>query len=327
MSTFAQTIENVGTAIGETLGLTETAGTIFVTGACDVIGYRVANRLLDAGYPTVRVGAKCPTKLENFNKRGASVADFCWDNEASYDKALAGVKSVFCTAPYTSNWATKFPAFLKACRKAGVRNFVKVSFYHARHSGDLFQEVPLVVLHGDCDELLSKSGIPYTILPASHFMSNPLVFQGEELRRDQKPAQYLGASMDHGVNYVSPNDVAEVATRILLAPLTHHGKEYTLTGPESITEQEVAGLLGKHLNKPIMYTEQPLHFFEEMEKMSGLPSWMVKDFVALEKIKASGKEESDEFISKDFEKVCGHRSETFEEYLMGKERMTPLECA
>lgn len=323
----ATTIENVGCVIGETLGLIETSGTIFVTGACGVIGNRVANRLLDAGYPTVRVGARCPTKVEGLNERGAEVADFCWELEETYDKALVGVKSVFCTTPYTKGWARRFPNFVKACQKAGVRNFVKVSFYHARRMKEIFQNVPLVALHGMCDDVLAESGIPYTIISASHFMSNPFVFQGQQLRADTKPAPYYGASGEHGVNYVSPNDVAEVSVRVLLAPKSHHGKEYTLTGPEAITDQEVAGLIAKHLDKPIMYADQPLHFFEDMEKTSGHPIWMVRDLVALEQLKASGKEELKAFLSHDIETLCGHKAETFEEYLMAKDRMTPMECA
>jgi len=46
------------------------------------------------------------------------------------------------------------------------------------------------------------------------------------------------------VNYVSPNDVAEVAVRVLMAPREHYNKEYTLTG-ETIKDQQVADLLSK----------------------------------------------------------------------------------
>lgn len=319
------TVGAVGSAIGETLGFFETSGTVFVTSATGVIGYRVANRLLDAGHPTVRVGARDPKKVQELNKRGAEIADFCWENEDTYDKALHGVKSVFCSTPYTKGWARKFPQFLKACRKAGVRNFVKVSFYHARKVKEIFQNVPFVALHGMCDEYLSESGIPYTIVAASHFMSNPLVFQGKELMSNFKPAPYYGASQNHGVNYVSPNDVAEVATRVILAPKTHHGMEYTITGPEAIPEQEVASILSKHLSKPIMYCEQPIHYFEDTEKMSGHPIWMVRDIVALEQLKASGKEELKSFKKSDFEVLCDHQPETFDEYLRKKDCMSPLE--
>jgi uncharacterized protein YbjT (DUF2867 family) len=316
--------------VGEKLGipnLDPTSGLIFVTGGVGPVGHRVALRLIDAGYPTVRIGVHHPEAGEALNKLGVEVADFDWNNENTFATALAGVKSVMCTAPYVANWQERFPAFLKACQKAGVRHIVKLSFYHARASGDVFQDVPLVRAHGDCDEMLSKSGISYTILAATHFMSNPFVFQGQNIRSDQKPATLYGASQGKGVNYVSPNDVAEVAVRALLEPKAHHNKEYSLTGPEAITDQTVAELLGKYLNKPIMYVDQPLHTFEDEEKMGGDPEWLVKDLVALEKIKASGKEEDASFVSKDVEAICGHPAENYGDYLFNTRTMTIMEMA
>jgi NAD(P)H dehydrogenase (quinone) len=332
------TLGKLAATVGEKLGipnLDPDSGLIFVTGGTGVVGYRVSKKLLLAGHPMVRFGchyhgekSEANEKLiAELNKLGGEVADFQWSNEATFEKALAGVKTVFCTAPYVKEWNTVFPAFLEACKKAGVKHFVKLSFYHARKSGDAFQEVPLVRAHGDLDEMLAKSHISYSILAATHFMSNPFYFQNRELRKDQKPACFYGASAGKGVNYVSPNDVAEMAVRVILDPKAHHNKEYTLTGPEPISDQVVSQLLAKHLNKPIMFADQPVHTFEEGVQLSGDPEWMVLDLVALEKIKASGVEEANTFVTKDIEKVCGHPAETFEDYLSVTEFMTPMEAA
>lgn len=316
--------------VGETLGipnLDPTSGTIFITGGTGVLGHRVATRLLLAGYPTVRVGVHHPDAAEDLGMQGAEIADFQWENDSTYEKALHGVKSVLCTAPYVEQWERYFPLFLRACRAAGVKHFVKLSFYHARRPFDVFQRVPLVRAHGECDTMLAESGLAYTILSASHFMSNPLIYQGKELRADQKPAALYGSSHGKGVNYVSPNDVAEAAVRVLLEPKPHFDKEYTLTGPYALTDQVVSSLLSKHLNKPVMFVDQPLRTFEEGEKAGGDPEWLVKDLVAFEMIKASGIEEQLSFVSHDFEHVCGHKAESFESYLMHKENMTRGEVA
>ena len=315
--------------VGEKLGipnLDPTSGTIFITGGTGVVGHRVATRLLRAGYPTVRLGVHHPDIAEELGKEGAEIADFQWDNDATYEKALQGVKSVLCNAPYVANWDEKFPLFLKACKAAGVKHFVKLSFFHARRSDSIFQSVPFVKAHGECDKMLVDSGIAYTILSASHFMSNPLVFQGKELRADQKPATLYGSSHGKGVNYVSPNDVAEAAVRILLEPKAHYDKEYTLTGPCALTDQVVASLLSKHLEKPIMFVDQPLHSFEDGQKVGGDPEWLVQDLVAFEMIKSTGVEEH-LFVSHDFEKVCGHKAESYERYLDHKECMSRSEVA
>lgn len=334
MGKVEDTANKVGIAlaeVGEALGLKNldpTSGTIFITGGTGVLGYRVAARLLHAGYSTVRVGVPHPDVLEDLAREGAHIADFDWDNDATYSQALKGVKSVFCTAPYVRDWKEKFPLFLAACKEAGVKHFVKLSFYHARRCGDAFQDVPFVKAHGECDEMLAKSGLSYTILAASHFMSNPLVYQSKELRANHKPAAAMfGASHGKGVNYVSPNDVAEAAVRVLLEPKPHFNKEYTLTGPYAVTDSLVSSLLSKHLNKPILFVDQPFRTFEECEKVGGDPEWLVKDLVAFERIKASGSEEQLSFVTHDFETVCGHKSESYEAYLMHKDTMSPGEVA
>jgi NAD(P)H dehydrogenase (quinone) len=290
--------------VGEALGLRNLdpeSGKIFLTGGSGVIGHRVALRLLRAGYADVRIGALRPESLEELNKMGAEIADFAWDKEETYEKALKGVKSVLCTTAYQKDWQAHFPVFLAACKKAGVRHFVKISFYHARDKGDVFHEVPLVRAHGHCDNLLIKTlagdsfqhelqaevvtarpsnvlppHMSYTVLYASHFMSNPFTFQGNELRESSTLSTFYGASGNRGVNYVSPNDIAEVAVRVLLEPCAHYNKEYTLTGPEAITDQQVADFIGKHLKKPVMYVDQPLHEFTTELQVSGDPDWMVQ---------------------------------------------------
>jgi len=77
------------------------SGLIFVTGGCGVIGHWVALRLLNSGYPRVCLGTMARDKVVNLNKLGAEIADFSWNLEETYAKALQGVKSVLCTIPYT----------------------------------------------------------------------------------------------------------------------------------------------------------------------------------------------------------------------------------
>jgi uncharacterized protein YbjT (DUF2867 family) len=329
-------VKGVGGAVGktlaevaETLGIPNvdpSSGKIFVTGGSGPIGHRIALRLLRAGYPNIRVGVPHPDSADQLNEQGAELADFQWQIEDTFAKALVGVKSVVVTAPYMPNWEDRFRNFLQACKAAGVKHIVKISFYHSRISGDVFQDVPMVKAQGDCDEMLAKSGISYTILGATHFMSNPFFFQAASLLSPNSPSTFYGASGGKGVNYVSPNDVSEVAVRVLLEPKAHHNKEYALTGPGPITDQEVADILSKYLDKPIMYVDQPLHTFEDEEKMSGDPEWMVTDLVALEKIKASGLEESPSFATKDIETLCGHPAETFDEYLFNTGYMVAMEA-
>jgi len=328
-------VHKVGNALNEvsrfTIGVDfdRSAGTIFITGGRGVIGHRVAKLLLDSGYPTVRLGVKDQDKVSDLNKMGAEIADFSWENDSSYEKALAGVHTVLVTCLHPENWDRHFPLFLEACKKANVRNVVKVSFYYNPVFGDeatekayrlMIKEVPFVQRHHVCDNMLKMSGLSYTILCASHLMSNPLVYQGQNLRKGSEVC-FFGASNGRGVNYVSPNDVAEVAVRVLLAPKDHVDQVHKLTGSKTITDKDVSSLLSKYLEKNVTFVDQSLKVFEQEEKMGGDPAWMAADRVGLEKIKASGSEELTGYATNDIENMCGRSPQTFEDYLVDTSRM------
>jgi NAD(P)H dehydrogenase (quinone) len=344
----AQTLAHVGEALG-LRNLDPQSGKIFITDGLGVVGHRVALKLLNAGFPTVRLGATNPVSMSFVSELGGEVCDFHWSDESTYLKALDGVKSVLITIPYTADWDSHFSTFIDACKHAGVKHIVKLSFYHARVKSDIFHEVPLVRKHGVCDtdlinlvtpqpplasvvggaeqvtpgyDMYIRPNMSYTILYASHYMSDPFTFQGRELNSQ---GTLYGASGNRGVNYVSPNDVAEVATRVLLAPKEYYDKVYTLTGANSIPDKEVATILSIYLDKPIVYTNQPLDEFSKGLKISGDPRFMVEDLVAFERVKSTGTEEVRTFVSNDIKHICGHAPESFEEYLLRTDMMTDIE--
>lgn len=337
--------------LGEALGirnLDPDPGMIFVTGGAGVIGHRVASQLVHQGQPLVRLGVAHPE--QHINKDNEEILEevvaFSWDQQDTYAAALEGVKSVLVTIPYHKDWHKHFPEFLQACISAGVKHFVKLSII-CHSKGDEWEHVPLVKHHAKCDKLLMEAVTPslvnvmtgtsdvtldmsphmsFCILYASHLMSNPFLFFKNELTTSRTPATFYGASANHGVNYVSPNDVAEVAVRILLEPKAHYNTQYTLTGSMAITDQQVASFLGKHLNKAVMYVDQPLHEFEFELKAHGIDEWMVNDLVELERLKQSGTEEDNEtFVTNDIETICHRPPETLEEYLSKKYLMSKLE--
>lgn len=98
----------------------------------------------------------------------------------------------------------------------------------------------MVKMHRETDDKIALSSINYTIIMASHFMSNPTVYQEELLRKEHR---FTGASGFKGVAYVSPNDVGDVAVKALLNPNDFHKKTLHITGADVITDTEVAEAL------------------------------------------------------------------------------------
>jgi uncharacterized protein YbjT (DUF2867 family) len=318
-------------------------GTVFITSGSGVIGYRVAISLLEAGHKDVRVGIWKGDRFdaergfgqqcaENLEQKGAQVIEFDWKNPDDFDAALNGVKTVFCTVPHVQGWNDVFPAFIAACKKKKVEHFVKVSFLRPTHdwkgvstaAKQYRDSVPFVAFHGTCDDLLeaskNDSRISYTILACSHMTSSPLIMQGQYLREQHK---FVSASYGMGVDYVSPNDVADAAVVCLLNNKPHRNKVYNLTGPGPITDNEVAKLLTKFYGTEIQHIELGYHAYKEDVRKRGLPEWEVKDAAAMERMKASGVDEMGSAYTNDVEKLTGRKPESFEDYLKNKSCMRP----
>ena len=186
------------------------------------------------------------------------------------------------------------------------------------------ESVPFVSFHGTCDDLLeaskNDSRISYTILGASHIMATPLIMQGKLLREDHK---FVTASYGMGVNYVSPNDVADAAVVCILNNKPHRNKVYNLTGPGPIHDAQVSELLTRHYGTEIQHIELGYHAYKEDSRKRGLPEWEVRDAAAFERMKASGVDELSTSYTTDVEKVIGMKPETFEGYLNNKNCMRP----
>ena len=166
---------------------------------------------------------------------------FDFDKPTTYKTALHGVKSIYVAIPDHEHWQEKFDRFLKIVREEQVSHIVKLSICHSfipKH--DPFSKVPLVKMHRETDDKIALSKINYTIIMASHFMSNPTVYQEELLRKEHR---FIGASGSHGVAYVSPNDVSDVAVKALLNPNDFEKKTLHITGAEVTTDTQVAEAL------------------------------------------------------------------------------------
>jgi NAD(P)H dehydrogenase (quinone) len=306
-------------------------GSIFVTSGTGVVGYRVALSLLEAGHNSVRVGIWKGDRLiggdeslgqkvaDLLEAKGAQVVDFDWANEDDYEMALEGVNTVFCTLPHMQGWADVFPAFLRKCKDKKVEHFIKLSSLRRGEAGERYrQNISFVNFHGTCDDILQQakndSRISYTIICTSHLMSTPLLHQGDLLRQQHK---FITSSYGMGVNYVSPNDVADAAMVVLLDRKKHRNTIYQITGPGPTFDADVAKLLTEHYGTEIEHIELGYHDYEDDVVERGLPDWLVRDSAAF------GVDERASSYTDDFEKLTGKKPETFKDYLGHRECMRP----
>jgi uncharacterized protein YbjT (DUF2867 family) len=185
---------------------------ILVVGATGTNGREVVRRLVAAGQ-RVRAMVRTPAKAGDLRGEGVELVQGDLDNPGSLDAALAGVERAFFVAAVEQRHVGWFGNFLAAAQRAGSPHVVKFSGLGAR----IDSPAEITRQHGETDQALIDSGLPYTVLRPNSFYQNML---------------WSAATIkDHGAFYVpmksarqSLVDVRDIAA-VALQALTHAGHE------------------------------------------------------------------------------------------------------
>ena len=73
----------------------------------------------------------------------------------------------------------------------------------------------------------------------------------------------------------SNEDIARVAVGVLTNPPAHIGKSYRPTGPNLLSTQDMADILGKILDRPVRYQDTSFAMFAEAAKALGFPDFEI----------------------------------------------------
>jgi uncharacterized protein YbjT (DUF2867 family) len=94
------------------------------------------------------------------------------------------------------------------------------------------------------------SGVPWTFLRPTGFMSNALHWAGTIASHDTVYHPYG----DGRVALIDPRDIAAVAATVLTRP-GHDGRAYPLCGPEALGPADEVAILSEVLGRPLRYVE------------------------------------------------------------------------
>jgi len=191
----------------------------------------------------VRVLVRDPGKGRALAAAGAEVAVGDLDVPASLDEAMAGVTEVVLVSPAVP--AQELNVIASAAR-AGVGHVVKAS---SKASADS----PIARRRGqaEIEAGLAGSGLAHTVLRSNAYMQNVLA-----LAPAIAATSGFGSAAGKGrTGMIDARDVGAVAAEIAVSPASHAGKTYWLTGPELISNYDVAAVLSELLGRAISYTE------------------------------------------------------------------------
>ena len=274
---------------------------IAVTGATGALGGAVARLLAEAGMPQrllARHTAKLPELPGTPPVYAASYADR--DHAA---RALAGVRTLFMVSAHESPYRRQdHRTFVDAAVDAGVRQIVYTSFMGAAPDAVF----TLARDHWDTEEYIKSAGLEYTFLRDCLYQDVLPSFAGRD-------GVIRGPAGSGRLAAVARADVARAAARILASPSEHAGQVYTLTGPQSLTFNEIAGILSRVSGSPVSYYNETAEEALESRSLSGAAQWQIDAWVSTYSAVAAGELAE---VSPDVERLTGRAPEGLEEYLM-----------
>ena len=110
------------------------------------------------------------------------------------------------------------------------------------------------------------------------------VMNADTIKRDQTLFMPMGNGK---IGLIDVRDIAAVAVACLTEPC-HEGKKYVLTGPEALSNFDVAEKLSDALGKRVVYADvSPLQSEEAMKK-AGMPAWQIRVLLELFQICKDG---------------------------------------
>ena len=241
---------------------------ILVTGGTGNNGRELLKALSAKGVPARAMvrpsdhGGGLPAGIE------AVPGDF--DDDASLQRALAGVERAFLLTPSTERAEEQQKRFVAAAARAGVRQLVKLSQFAAAADSP----VRFLRYHAAVEAAVRDSGMAWTFLRPNLFMQGLLQFAGL-IRAKGLFAAPIG---DARVSVVDVRDNAAVAAAALTQD-GHEGRTYTLTGPEALTHAEMAARLSAAAGRKIRFADASDDQLRDAMADAGMPEWQVEGLV------------------------------------------------
>lgn len=213
--------------------------TCLVTGATGTVGSLVTQRLIDRGdRPAVFV--RDPKKARKLfgDRVEIRVGDL-----ADISGALDGIRDLFLlnSGP---DLKVRDRAAAFAAKAAGVRHLVKLSTL------DVSTGVGTGPWHARGELAVRESGVPFTFIRTSAFMSNALSWV-DTIKREGVLRTSTGSGK---IAFIHPGDIADVAVKALTTR-AHDGEALVITGPRALTYGEMASKIGAAIGKTVRFEE------------------------------------------------------------------------
>lgn len=280
---------------------------ILITGATGNNGKELIRQLTAAGQQA-RALVRNPAKAADLKGPNVELVVGDFDQPATLDAALRGVEKAFLLTPVAEHSGEWQRAFIEAAQRARLKHLVKFSGMGATSRA----KVELLRMHGEADDLLRGSGMPFTILQPNSFHQNILSSAGTIKTKGVFHWPLKNARQ----STVDIRDINAVAAKVFTTA-GHEGKTYVITGPEALTFQQAAEKLSAVLGRTIQYVDVPLSAAEDGMRQSGMPEWNVHALSELLGYFASGAAAE---VTETVPRLLGRPAISFEQFVKDHRR-------
>lgn len=214
--------------------------TCLVTGATGDVGSRVVRQLMERNIRP-RVLVRNAEKAQAIFENGAEICVGDLAVPASVRPAIKGVETIFLV-----NVGPEIPqrdgTVAAIAREEGVRRIVKLS------SLDVEQGLAIGAWHEKGEAAIRASGVPFTFVRPSGFMSNLLAW-AHSIKAKGIVRSSTGSG---GRPFIHSEDIAAVSVAALLGE-QYTGQILAITGPQSLTFGDATQIIAHAIGKALIY--------------------------------------------------------------------------
>lgn len=282
-----------------------TKPTILVTGATGKTGAAVVEQLIAAGFPVRALVRRNDGRSERLASLGAEAVVGDLLDIGSLRSVLDGVGRAYFVYPPEDGLLEATANVAVAGKEAGLGALVNMSQIIAREG----HPSPLSRQHWLAEQVLDRAAFGVVHIRPSFFAEMPFILNGGTIAAEGRIYQAHG---DGRHAPVAAGDIARAVAAILAAPEAHFGKTHVLTGPEALTQHDIAATFARVLGKPVDYVDVPVEDWKRAMAEAGLPPFLVAHLGRTADDHRAGRFDA---VTDAVREITGAPAQSFEDYV------------